>query len=193
MRVQGFRSMGSMKSAAKAVLAVGCATVLGTALAPAARAVSLDLTVNGQLWRLDTVNTTYQASTSLFNTAAAGGSMPWWGDGTGTLATAFATALLAADPSQSVFGYPNPSGPTPNQRSPFFAWDYQAGPPNVSYVSVQLGTPPTLTSPSFKVNETATREFFIATAVPRVPGPLPLLGAAAAFGWSRRLRRRIGG
>jgi hypothetical protein len=25
-----------------------------------------------------------------------------------------------------------------------------------------------------------------------VPGPLPLLGAAAAFGWSRRLRRRVG-
>ena len=24
-----------------------------------------------------------------------------------------------------------------------------------------------------------------------VPGPLPLLGTAAAFGWSRRLRRRI--
>jgi hypothetical protein len=24
-----------------------------------------------------------------------------------------------------------------------------------------------------------------------VPGPLPLLGAAAAFGWTRRLRRRI--
>jgi hypothetical protein len=24
-----------------------------------------------------------------------------------------------------------------------------------------------------------------------VPGPLPVLGAAAAFGWSRRLRRRI--
>ena len=25
-----------------------------------------------------------------------------------------------------------------------------------------------------------------------VPGPLPLLGAAAAFGWSRKLRRRVG-
>jgi uncharacterized repeat protein (TIGR03803 family) len=24
-----------------------------------------------------------------------------------------------------------------------------------------------------------------------VPGPLPLIGAAAAFGWSRRLRRQI--
>jgi hypothetical protein len=28
-------------------------------------------------------------------------------------------------------------------------------------------------------------------APPSVPGPLPLLGAGAAFGWSRRLRRRI--
>lgn len=28
-------------------------------------------------------------------------------------------------------------------------------------------------------------------ATPPVPGPLPLLGAGAAFGWSRRLRRRI--
>jgi hypothetical protein len=26
---------------------------------------------------------------------------------------------------------------------------------------------------------------------PAVPGPLPLFGAAAAFGWSRRLRKRI--
>lgn len=25
-----------------------------------------------------------------------------------------------------------------------------------------------------------------------VPGPLPLVGAAAAFGWSRRLRKRLG-
>jgi hypothetical protein len=27
-------------------------------------------------------------------------------------------------------------------------------------------------------------------SIPPVPGPLPLLGAAAAFGWSRRLRKR---
>jgi MYXO-CTERM domain-containing protein len=37
--------------------------------------------------------------------------------------------------------------------------------------------------------------FAIATVVPpasnAVPGPLPLFGAAAAFGWSRRLRSRI--
>ena len=187
--------MRSSSASLRAVLAVGCATVLGTALAPAARAVSLDLTVNGQLWRLDTVNTSYTASTSLFNTAAGGGSMPWWGDGTGQLAADFATALLAADPSQSVFGYPNPVGTTPNQRSPFFAWAWQPSAPNVSYVSLELPGP-TVTAigaSSLKVNQSTAREFFIATAVPRVPGPLPLLGAAAAFGWSRRLRRRLGG
>jgi hypothetical protein len=32
---------------------------------------------------------------------------------------------------------------------------------------------------------------FTATEVVDVPGPLPLMGAAAAFGWSRRLRRRV--
>lgn len=31
-----------------------------------------------------------------------------------------------------------------------------------------------------------------APPVSSVPGPLPLLGAGAAFGWSRRLRRRVG-
>jgi hypothetical protein len=31
----------------------------------------------------------------------------------------------------------------------------------------------------------------VVIGAPSVPGPLPLLGAAAAFGWSRRLRRRI--
>lgn len=25
-----------------------------------------------------------------------------------------------------------------------------------------------------------------------VPGPLPIVGAGAAFGWSRRLRKRVG-
>lgn len=28
--------------------------------------------------------------------------------------------------------------------------------------------------------------------VPSVPGPLPVLGAAAAWGWARKLRRRVG-
>lgn len=178
----------------RAGLVVGVTAALGAVIAPAAGAVSLDLTVNGQRWRLDTVTTTYVASQGLFNTPAAGGSMPWWGDGTGTLATAFATALLAADPSQSVFGYPNSgTGGTANQRSPFFAWEWRSTAPNVSYVSIELPTPSI--SPdganSYKLNQATSREWFIASAIQQVPGPLPLFGAAAAFGWSRRLRRRL--
>ena len=34
-------------------------------------------------------------------------------------------------------------------------------------------------------------EFNLNNPVPPVPGPLPLLGAGAAFGWSRQLRRRV--
>ena len=32
----------------------------------------------------------------------------------------------------------------------------------------------------------------VTNGINQVPGPLPLLGAAAAFGWSRKLRRRVG-
>ncbi|MFM7394031.1 MAG: hypothetical protein ACKO22_06635 [Cyanobium sp.] len=32
---------------------------------------------------------------------------------------------------------------------------------------------------------------FASRSIPAVPGPLPLLGAAAAFGWGRRLRKRL--
>ena len=41
-------------------------------------------------------------------------------------------------------------------------------------------------------NATATISNFVFTATyETVPGPLPLAGAAAAFAWSRRLRRRL--
>jgi MYXO-CTERM domain-containing protein len=36
-----------------------------------------------------------------------------------------------------------------------------------------------------------TVEQVVSPASSAVPGPLPLVGAAAAFGWSRRLRGRI--
>ena len=33
--------------------------------------------------------------------------------------------------------------------------------------------------------------YLVNPATAAVPGPLPLLGAGAAFGWSRRMRKRI--
>jgi MYXO-CTERM domain-containing protein len=36
-----------------------------------------------------------------------------------------------------------------------------------------------------------TIQLILAPPTSAVPGPLPLIGAGAAFGWSRRLRKRI--
>lgn len=72
--------------------------------------------------------------------------------------------------------------------------------------NIGLGLPQTYTASFWAVNPTTLLEFsaFSASASPftasfqfddvsveRVPGPLPLLGAVAAFAWSRKLRARI--
>jgi len=45
---------------------------------------------------------------------------------------------------------------------------------------------------SWTLNGTGdTIQAFLGPPAAAVPGPLPLFGAAAAFGWSRRLRKRI--
>ena len=42
------------------------------------------------------------------------------------------------------------------------------------------------------LDNTSSNSLLFTPASPAsVPGPLPLFGAGAAFGWSRRLRRRI--
>lgn len=56
-----------------------------------------------------------------------------------------------------------------------------------------IGTAP-LTSVTFGNPQTTLDGFAIDNAYfAPVPGPLPVLGASAALGWSRRLRRRIAG
>ena len=47
-----------------------------------------------------------------------------------------------------------------------------------------------LTSPTI-VFTSGTEQIILRNNPPQVPGPLPLLGAAAAFGYSRKLRNRI--
>jgi hypothetical protein len=64
---------------------------------------------------------------------------------------------------------------------------------NVVFYSPTIGGPVTFTG---SINVTAGRmDVFTDTVVQQiqvpVPGPLPILGAAAAFGYSRRLRKRL--
>ncbi len=136
--------------------------------------------MNGVQYDVTTFTGTYNANSSKFATPANGGVMPWWdGAGTGTLAQAFATKVglglglpnSGSGGSGPVFGYRvfggiqnfrvNSSGTTFNQAV--------ANGTSFTYAQATLYTPPAAS----------------------VPGPLPLFGAAAALGFSRKLRKRI--
>jgi len=122
----------------------------------------------------------YLGNESIFQVPPAG-RMPWWGDGTGDLAAEFAVQVYNQLGSGPSIGY-----------GPVFAYE-------LSGTDI-LGISQNLTSPSSQTVETlannADVKYAIVTpfssALTSVPAPLPLFGAAAAFGWSRQLRRRIG-
>jgi hypothetical protein len=103
---------------------------------------------------------------------------PWAGDE--HIANDFAAALGAR------LGLDNPSN-----YGPYFAFD-AVGTGPVFDVGVSA-SPDGSGALAFTVS--SDRAFFYAkaTRAPRsvVPGPLPVLGGMAAFGWSRRLRRRV--
>jgi hypothetical protein len=123
----------------------------------------------------------YDNNNSLFQTAPLG-QMPWWGDTSGDLASLFA---------QQVYDQLG-NGPT-SGYGPVFAYDLDMGD--------VLGISQSLTNPLSQLDETLAPNASVAYAIARpllppstpVPGPLPVFGAMAAFGWSRRIRRRIGG
>ena len=80
--------------------------------------------------------------------------------------------------------YPNPTGPLIDQIAAADGANQLLSPIDGSVISVDvLGNPRT---------RQGLRNIGALQFAP-VPGPLPLAGAAAALGWSRRLRRRIRG
>ncbi len=124
---------------------------------------------------------TYSDNAALFQTPPAG-KMPWWGDSTGDLAAEFAGQVY------DLLG----EGPTAGY-GPVFAYALS--------VNDVLGIAQNLTDPLSQIDETIANDASVnyAIAMPlspaptSVPAPLPVFGAAAAFGWSRQLRKRIGG
>lgn len=161
-------------------VAVLAATGLAVTLLPATSASAIQITVNGNNYEIANTNTTFNAITE--NVLD---DQIWWNNS--TLARDFARAYRAASPPPrsipgsdfTAFAYLNPD---PNFPNLFRFWD-----PYGLFDAFETGEDRT-----FNVN------FFTATLVTTpppttssVPGPLPLLGAAAAFGYSRKLRQRI--
>ncbi len=159
----------SMRLAATALLTGTAASLLVSAPAHA-----VGVNFGGVLYDVTVVETSYAASASSFQLPPLG-QMAWWGSQSN--ADFFAGQVFASLGQGSTAGY-----------GPLFAYAYNAS------ISEVIGSLQDLSAPGSFIDGTpaasAMVKYAIATAP--VPGPLPLFGAAAAFGWSRQLRRRIG-
>ena len=173
-----FFSHRRCNGASLAKSALAAAVAVGTLAAGHAQAYVV--TVGGVQYDVTTFTGTYNANTSKFETAANGGVMPWWGNQ--TLANSFATAVGAN------LGTPNSySG---NTSGPVFS--YSIVPPGITF-GTSWCTASCMTNPAVSnwlVDASVVYAQATLYTVP-VPGPLPLFGAAAAFGFSRKLRKRI--
>lgn len=151
--------------------------------------------VDGIDYQLCSIYTSYDKSKDLLDATK------WNLDPGASTAQKFANALqIAADGSNNKYSeitngnyYKgiNPSTqPNGSLEGPFFLWDAING---------QLDAAAYNTNDSVNSNSKPTSDGFYwyivnATDPPNgAPAPLPLLGAGAAFGWSRRLRRRLKG
>jgi hypothetical protein len=153
---------------------VAAVALLSTAALPflsPAPAAAVFVNVGGNSYDVTVLNTSYDTSTSLFQLPPTG-AMPWWGDD--LLASEFAAQVYSSLGS----GWSSTYGPV-------FAHGESLG--------QMLGLTQSISNPLDQIDVTPATNAMLTYAIASapVPGPLPLFGAAAAFGWSRRLRKRI--
>lgn len=157
-----------------------CASALAVgvvAFAWTGEAHAFVVNVGGVNYDVTTFEGSYNADTSRFTTAE----MPWFGNG--NLASQFALAV------GNQFGFPNYS-----LFSPLYAFVASPGSEIVTAKLVNSNDLTQAQSTGILFGTSLTYAVATVAAPPSgtsVPGPLPLFGAAAAFGWSRRLRSRI--
>lgn len=163
------------------VLAFVGACLLPLSSPLAAQAVTVKL--SGTDYEVFFTPTSYNANPDLFGAASAG-QMPWWGNV--SLASLFAAEVydrLGDNVFETSFG-------------PVFAYGYSpAGSgevyglaQNTQDIDDQLDLGP---ATPLAASSTYSYAYAKANTPVDVPAPMPLFGAAAAFGWSRRLRRRL--
>jgi len=140
------------------------------------------ITLDGNSYDISVTNTSYTANPAAFS-ALPGGQMPWWGDL--TLASRFANeaydqlGLDLYEPGYgAVFAY---------AFSPAGSGEIQGVVQNTYDITDAL----LLDSPSPLAADNSYPYAFVQAASPvPIPGPLPLLGTVAAFGWARRIRSK---
>ena len=159
-------------------LAFGAAAALAAISLSPGSAQAFVVTVSGQQYDVTTFTGTYNSNTIKFQTAANGGMMPWWGSP--TLSQDFAAAVANS------LGTPNYGG----VYGPIFGYKYSS-----PTVNGKIYNNTTHLVANAAPGPTETRTWAQATLytppAAAVPAPLPLFGTAAAFGFSRKLRKRI--
>jgi len=159
------------------------------ACAPGTDSSICRVTVNSVQYDVTTFTGSYNGNVGKFETSANGGEMPWWGNS--ALANSFAAAVGGN------LGYPNQPGA--NLQGLWFAWNTIQGLywyPWV-YAYTQEGTvvsgadSPGGTGLNSRADYVWAQATLYSGSAASAPGPLPLLGAGAAFGFSRKLRKRI--
>jgi hypothetical protein len=155
-----------------AAFAFVCGSAVSLLASSPANAVGV--TFGGVFYDVSVVEMSYVSSASSFQLPPLG-QMPWWGSQTN--ADYFAEQVYDALGDGSSSGY-----------GPLFAHRFDTS------LALVLGSLQDTATPGFVIDGTPAASAIVhyAIASAPVPGPLPLFGAAAAFGWSRRLRRRIG-
>jgi hypothetical protein len=189
-------------------LALGAAAALAAISLSPGSAQAFVVTVGGQEWDVTTFTGSYSANTSKFATAANGGVMPWWENYNSVnnynpnLASDFALEVKYS------LGSSTPCGIC-SQIGPLFAYElrpqfnstqaaFYAGIETIPfetrtlYGSSATWAQATLIGPTSSGGGSGSSGGGGTSAgTASVPGPLPALGAAAAFGFSRQLRKRI--
>ena len=172
--------------------ALGVALTLGVLTTGQAQAFVV--TVGGVQYDVTTFTGSYNDHKSKF-AQTPGGVMPWWGDS--SLATQFSNALGYSLGTPNSIETGSAGSPTNKDVGPYFAYNSI-----VDKITFQLSDTAATYHPnlstlifSVDVNTSVTWAQVAPTVddptISAVPGPVPAIGAFAAFGFSRKLRKRI--
>jgi hypothetical protein len=159
------------------------------------QAQAIVVNIGGQNYDVTTFTGSYNDHKSKF-AQTPGGVMPWWGDS--SLATQFSNALgYSLGTPNSIQTLPSAGSPTNKDVGPYFA--YNSIVDKITFLLTDTAaTYHPNTSPlifSVDLNSSVTwaqvTQQVTPTNISAVPGPVPAIGAFAAFGFSRKLRKRI--
>ena len=168
--------------------ALGVALAMGALTAGHARAVIVN--VDGQDWDVTTFSGGYYENSSKFETPANGGVMPWWNNINlaGTFTAAVSSSLGDEGPYFAFETDPTAFGGVGVINQLIYNSSHDGACPGCTAI---FGAGKAGIGPGYGGPQAGWAQATPYTSPAAVPGPLPLFGAAAAFGFSRKLRKRI--